>query len=73
MKECCNISPELCKLLEEFECAFEEAFDVSQSIAAQIELCRGGNCDGFISDVARNCDYFSAAEILRFFFDYANK
>lgn len=61
------------ELLNAFESAYSTAWETAQDIEAFIEESYNGDTEQFLSDVARSCDYFSLAPILRQFFDENSK
>lgn len=55
------------ELLNAFDSAYTIAWENAQDIESYIKERCGGNAEKFLSDVARTCDYFSIAQILRQF------
>ena len=64
-----TLDAEVQELLNTFDSAYTIAWENAQDIAEFISKSYGGNAEKFLSDVARTCDYFSIAPILRQFID----
>ena len=62
-----TLEAEARELLNAFDSAYTIAWENAQDIEVYIKKSCGGNAEKFLSDVARTCDYFSIAPILRQF------
>lgn len=57
------------ELLSAFDSAYTIAWESAEDICAFIKDSYDGNTEQFLTDVAKSCDYFSLAPVLKAFFD----
>ena len=58
-------------LLEEFECAFSNAWDAAQCIQDYIHDVYDGDRSEFMNNALRDCDYCAIAKALQMLFGFS--
>ena len=60
-------------LLEDFESAFEDAWNVAQDILIYIDEHYDGDRNAFIDEALHDCDYYTVASALKAVFGFSEK